>query len=105
MTTKIYIRELKGRGFAAGRYQVTLEAGAVLVWAARSPFYDGARALEAKGITGPFEMWDRERPYPRMLGDVATAAKLSVREDARGMKIVPYKASPWGAGAANFRKE
>src|SRR3712207_2799 len=54
----------------------------------RQPFHDGARALLERGITGPFEIWDAERPYLRMAGDVETAAGLTVEEaDAGGIRV------------------
>ena len=49
----------------------------------RTPFYDGARLLLARGLVGCFEMWSTDIPHPRMSGDVETCAKLMIREDAR----------------------
>jgi hypothetical protein len=89
MTTKIYIELRK-----LDRYRVTLEDGTLLVRATRVPFYAGARALEVRGVSGPFEMWDRVRPFPRAAGDIATAAKLTVTEKQGRLEVVPYQAFP-----------
>lgn len=64
-------------------YEVRLASlvGPVLVKATRVPLCDSARALLARGIRGRVELWDRQHPYPRMLGDIETLARLTVRED------------------------
>lgn len=75
---KIYIKQ-KSYGQRGPMYRVEHD-GEVLVASTAVPFFDGARALAAKGLTGAFEMWDHERPYPRMTGSIETAAKLTVWE-------------------------
>lgn len=47
------------------------------------PFLDGCRVLKARGLSGLAEMWDAVRPYPRMTGDIAKAAGLTVEEGDR----------------------
>jgi hypothetical protein len=79
---KIYIKQTT-YGSRGPIYRVEHD-GKVLLSGTPVPFFDGARALAAKGLTGEFEMWDHERPYPRMMGVIERAAKLTVREgDAR----------------------
>lgn len=75
---KIYIKQ-KSYGQRGPMYLVEHD-GEVLVASTAVPFFDGARALAAKGLTGAFEMWDHERPYPRMTGSIEAAAKLTVWE-------------------------
>src|SRR5262245_1935592 len=64
-------------------YQARLESpdGPLLVNTSLEPLFAASRALIALGITGKIEMWDGERPYPRMSGDISKLAKLTVRED------------------------
>lgn len=75
---KIYITQTT-YGSRGPIYRVEHD-GEVLLASTPIPFFDGARALAAKGLTGKFEMWDHERPYPRMMGVIEKAAKLTVRE-------------------------
>ena len=63
-----------------------------LLGSSRTPFYDGARALLYRGITGRFEMWDTVRPYPRMVGDIERCAGLTVSEEGRdGLRVKPWR--------------
>jgi len=64
-------------------YEASYE-GELLLDASHQPFLDGCRALRAKGLGGPAEMWDEVRPYPRMLGEIEVAARLTVREPSSG---------------------
>lgn len=83
---KIYIVQTT-YGSRGPIYRVEHDDG-VLVGGTPVPFYDGARALAAKGLAGDFEMWDRVRPYPRMKGVIERAAMLTVSEgEGRPRKI------------------
>ena len=63
-----------------------------LLGSSRTPFYDGARALLYRGITGRFEMWDTVRPCPRMVGDIERCAGLAVSEEDRdGLRVKPWR--------------
>ena len=64
-------------------YQARLGStdGPVVVNSSLEPLFAASRALIVLGITGRVEMWDGELPYPRMSGDVAKLARLTVRED------------------------
>ena len=75
MTTKIYIEPLGKTKDDVTRpgYRVFSESGDLLVEKSLTPFYDGARALRARGISGRFEMWDRQG-VKRLAGDIATCA-------------------------------
>jgi hypothetical protein len=75
---KIYIKQTT-YGSRGPIYRVEHD-GEVLLASTPVPFFDGARALAKKGLTGEFEMWDHERPYPRMMGVIEKAAKLTVWE-------------------------
>ena len=85
---KIYITN-KGHGTRGPLYRVEYE-GEELVAGTATPFCDGARALAARGLTGALEMWDHERPYPRMLGTIEGAAKLTVNEGERLPRFAKY---------------
>jgi len=58
--------------------------GELVVEGTHQPFLDGCRAIEKLGASGPAEMRDAVRPFPRMVGTVEGAAKLAVREPASG---------------------
>ena len=61
--------------------------------ASREP--TSARLLLFRGVTGRFEMWDAELPYPRMVGDIEAAAGLTVEEpDERGLQVRRWKPFP-----------
>src|SRR5262245_59192075 len=61
--------------------------GEILVNHTPTPVLDAARALAARGITGILEMWDSERPYARLRGDIQEMAGLTVIETD---KVGPY---------------
>lgn len=75
-----------------GRQRLTLRGplydarynGELIVEGTIQPFLDGCRAIQTLGASGPVQMWDAERPYPRMVGTVEGAATLTVREPASG---------------------
>jgi hypothetical protein len=71
--------------------------GAEIVAMTRQPLLDGARALKAMGLSGPVELWDDARPFPRMRSTVEAAAELTVQENekvsARFVKYRPFNAS------------
>ncbi|WP_242218933.1 hypothetical protein [Shinella zoogloeoides] len=102
-TTKIVIKpvHLDKRG---QNYSVSLEAK-TLITKTRNPTADACRRLVALGLSGRLEVWDDERPFPRMvIPDISRAAKLTVAEGAaHGPRIVPYQpflSSTFVAGAA-----
>src|SRR5690242_10863323 len=77
--TRIYL-ELPLRYSSRGpRYSARLGRpdGELIVIDTLTPFFDSARALRPRGLTGRLEMWDSERPYPRMSGDIEALAKLT----------------------------
>ncbi len=51
-----------------------------LICVSHQPLFDGARVLHQRGLNGPLEMWDHERPYSRMQSTIEKAAKLTVVE-------------------------
>jgi hypothetical protein len=74
--------ELRGHGARGPRYRVRMNTAAsmVLVESTTEPLLDAARILIAKGITGKLQLWDSERPYFRLQGDIAWLATKTVME-------------------------
>jgi hypothetical protein len=69
--------------------------GETLIASCKNPFYDAARVLLDRGITGGLVMHWHDAPYSSMSGDIEGAAKVTVRESERqGPKVVPWKAHP-----------
>jgi hypothetical protein len=73
------------------RYDVTL-ADEVIVRRSRDPGHDAARVLHSRGRAGSFRTIDFLTGKPRMIYDIAKAAKVSVidRSDG-GLVVVPYR--------------
>lgn len=79
-------------------YGVTFD-GEVIVAAPTMPALDAARVLKARGYTGAIELWDADRPYPRMTADIDTAAGITVEEGSKaGLRFRTWKAFPVGTG-------
>jgi hypothetical protein len=79
------------------RYSVRLDSphGEFLVRDSLVPFCDAARALLARGVRGEMELWDDERSFPRMRGDIEEYARLTVREDEKtGPQFVVWRPFP-----------
>src|SRR4051812_48252108 len=106
MTAVIFIGQprFSSRG---SRYDVRLRAdgehvhgdvnGEVIVTGSLVPFFNAARALVARGITGRLEMWDVEGSYPRLAGDIANVARLAIEEtETTGPKVRHWR--PFAAG-------
>ena len=102
MTVRIYTKPLLNRhgGQRCGErwplYKAYLDGpdGEVVVRATLQPLLDGARALLARGITGPAELWGAE-PYPHLSGDIEELAKLTVKETRTvGPMLRRYEAFP-----------
>ena len=92
MTARITIVPTK-LGARGQLYDIRLgDKDGELLGSSRTPFYEGARALLYRGITGRFEMWDTVRPSPRMAGDIETCAGLTVSEEDRdGLRVKPWR--------------
>lgn len=60
-----------------------LNEGAQLIASTRQLQLDGARALQAMGLTGAAELWDETRPFRRMRSTVEAASGLTVQEGRR----------------------
>jgi hypothetical protein len=72
--------------------------GELVVEGTHQPFLDGCRAIQRLGASGPVELWDHLRIYPRMVGTVDGAAKLTVREPASGgLRLAKW--SEWSSEA------
>jgi hypothetical protein len=72
------------------RYDVLL-GDKVIVSRSRDPEHDAARALLARGVSGRFRTMDFATGKPRMIVDIAKAARLSVIErDDRGPVAVAH---------------
>jgi hypothetical protein len=94
---RIYL-DVPPRTSAKGpRYTARLGSpfGELLVRDSLVPFCDTARVLLARGVQGGIEMWDPERPFPRLRGLIEDFARLTVREDERtGPQFVPWRPFP-----------
>jgi hypothetical protein len=94
------VRPQKRNGYKTGEaphYVARLHgpAGEIIVKDTPIPFLDAARILLQRGVTGILELWDSERPYPRMRGDIAEMAKLTVVEnDKTGPLFGKYQPFP-----------
>lgn len=73
-------------------YSVTFN-GETIIINTRNPAGDACRYLLSQGHQGRMEMWDKERPYPRLVfHDIAKAAWLTVSENERhGPRIVRHE--------------
>jgi hypothetical protein len=94
ITLRLYGGRLSHKG---QRYDVRLDSGEMLVTGSLDPSFDAARALLAKGLTGPFEVRDGitgglRITYP----SVEAAAKLRTvdPEDGSGVTIARWKPFP-----------
>jgi hypothetical protein len=65
--------------------------GEMIVCSSHQPFLDACRVLLADGMSGPAEMWDHIRPYPRIRSTIEAAAKLTVSESEGRLRFRPYK--------------
>lgn len=54
--------------------------GEIVVARSAQPFLDACRVLQARGCRGRAELWDHERPFPRMQGTIEGASRLAVDE-------------------------
>lgn len=96
MTTRIYINRVRITARGA-LYEARLDSpfGPTLIGLSPEPTLAACRALMAIGRRGHVEVWDAKRPFPRMAGDIATLAKLTVNE--RDRRFERYRASPWSS--------
>ena len=73
---------------AGYRYDVIFD-GETIVSGSRDPEYEAARVLHGLGLRGRFRTVDFNTGRPRMVLDIATAAKLrTIERDAGGPPIV-----------------
>ena len=93
---RLYIEPLRiGARGPRSRVHLNSPSGPVLVDASIQPLLDGARALLCRGITGDVELWDNERPFPRMRGKIEELSKWRVKENNRvSPTFVPYEPIP-----------
>lgn len=94
----IFATGVGNRGFL---YDVEYN-GELLCSSTAIPFLDGCRELLARDLSGPVEMWDAVRPYPRMRSTVEAAAKLTVKETGYGPRFAKWK--PYDAGGSRAAK-
>jgi hypothetical protein len=73
------------------RYDVLLD-GEIIVRRSRDPEYDAARVLHGRDLRGRFRTIDFNTGNPRMILDIAKAAKLrTVERNDSGLIVVPYR--------------
>lgn len=65
-------------------------SGKVIVRSSHQPFLDACRVLLTDGMSGPAEIWDHVRPFPRMRSTIEAAAKLRVSESGCPPRFRPY---------------
>ena len=58
------------------------------------PLFAACRVLKERELTGTVEMWDRERPFPRMVMRIERGAGLAVDDGEQGPKITKFKPFP-----------
>jgi hypothetical protein len=76
------------------RYRV-IYAGKILVEGRRNPIFDACRALLARGITGPLEVWRRGRTRADMQLDIERGAGLAIWESAtQSLQLAPWRPRP-----------
>jgi hypothetical protein len=86
------------------RYAVTFN-GETTVMASLTPLCAAARVLRGRGIVGSIELWDSERPFPRMSANIAHAAALTVEEGSKSrLRFRPWKTFPAGTGSQKTAK-
>lgn len=61
-------------------YDATFE-GESIVTGSTQPLLDACRILQARGLSGPVEMWDKVLPCYRFRSDIGKAARQNIRED------------------------
>lgn len=86
---KIYIYKVK-----TGKRGVLYDAefdGEVICQSTMTPLLDACRVLRSRGVSGPVEMWDHERPFPRMLSTVEAGAGLAVIDTGSGPRFVKWR--------------
>jgi hypothetical protein len=95
--TRIFISRVRITARGAS-YEARLDSpfGPILVGLSPEPMFAACRALVAMGRSGRVVVYDAKRPFPRMSGDIATLAKLTVDESRRGFRTwtpFPVRAS------------
>jgi hypothetical protein len=85
--TRIFISRVRITARGAS-YEARLDSpfGPILVGLSPEPMFAACRALVAMGRSRRVEVYDAKRPFPRMSGDIATLAKLTVDESRRGFR-------------------
>lgn len=88
---RVYIEPLS-LGHRGQYYSVSFE-GQTLIAKTLRPSSDACRALVRLGCSGPLEIWDRERSYPRLVfHDLVKAAGLTISEgEHHGPRVIPYR--------------
>jgi hypothetical protein len=74
------------------RYSVEFD-GEIIVVSSRTAELDAARVLKARGLKGQLTFLGLNNK-PRLIVDIERGAKLTVREDRRGMGFVKYRPMP-----------
>lgn len=60
-----------------------------IIESTHEPFYNGARVLASRGITGEMAMWASGKE--RMTGNIPPCAEISVQDGERGLVLVKYR--------------
>lgn len=97
-------REGKPRYSQRGPLYAAWFEGKIIITASVQPFLDACRILQARGLKGTLEMWDRERPYPRLRYPIDQGAKLTVQEGEARPAFGKWKASSFPGDQAKDRR-
>jgi hypothetical protein len=102
--THIYVNRVRitARG-ALYETRLNSPVGPILVGLSPEPTLAACRALVAMGRSGPVEVWDIKRPFPRLSGDIAQLAGLTVDENRRSFRRwQPFPVRASGEFSANL---
>jgi hypothetical protein len=89
--------------FTVGNHYNVIFDGDVVIEGSRDPDTDLARVLEARDYCGTVTMLDGMTGRPRIIINIARAAKLSAEEGPNGPRFVKYRGKTVGAGP--YRRE
>jgi len=67
----------------------------ILLDSTTEPFFNVARVLHSRGLTGEFGMWVADKL--RMTGNIGPSSERAVVENAKHFAMKPYKEFKWGS--------
>lgn len=61
----------------------------IILESTTEPFYNAARVLQSRGLSGQFGMWVAGKE--RLTGDIDRCAGITVREDSKQFALIKYR--------------